>query len=173
MLLKLLSTDYGSTIFEDVTFPFLSRRWSRPILALDRGRAVLGDSNVGGHMRFAALAVCVALLSSDASAHFEGRPLQPCDNRPPATALKPITVPVSIMTVPGADMFDKCRKQPKDLVIYGCTFLPAPGRPALILLNADQNEQERACTLIYEKAHLPPNNWLDTIMEARAPDAKP
>jgi hypothetical protein len=123
-------------------------------------------------MRFAALAVCVALLSSDASAHFDGRPLQPCDNRPPANAQQPITVPVSILTVPGPDMFAKCGKQPSDLVIYGCTFLPAPGQPALILLNADQNDQERACTLIYEKAHLPPNNWLDTIMEARVSPAQ-
>ena len=69
-------------------------------------------------------------------------------------------------------MFAECRKQPGDLVIYGCTFLPAPGRTALILLNADQDEGERACTLIYEKAHLPPNNWLDAAMEARSPDAK-
>jgi hypothetical protein len=122
-------------------------------------------------MKFAALAVCAALLTSSASAHFDGRPFQPCDNRPPATAQAPVTVPVSIMTVPGADMFAKCRKQPVDLVIYGCTFLPAPGQPALILLNGDQNEQERACTLTYEEAHLPPNNWQDQAMEAMSPDA--
>ena len=124
-------------------------------------------------MRFAALAVFATLLSSDASAHFAGHPLQPCDNRPPTTALQPISVPVSIQTIPGSDMFTQCRKQPGDMIIYGCTFLPAPGKPALILLNGDQTQEERNCTLTYEEAHLPPNNWLDKVMEARTPDAKP
>jgi hypothetical protein len=113
------------------------------------------------------------LFTSGASAHFDNLPIRPCDNRPPITAQHAVTVPVSILTIPGTEMFAKCEKQPRDIVIYGCTFLPAPGQPALILLIGDQDEQERACTLTYEKAHLPPNNWLDATTEARSPDAKP
>jgi hypothetical protein len=124
-------------------------------------------------MRFAALAVAAAMLSNSAYAHFDGRQFQPCDNRPPPTALHPVTVPVSIFTVPSGDMFKRCRKQPGDLVIYGCTFLPSAGHTAVILINGDQDPQEQSCTLVYEKAHLPPNNWLDQAMEALSPDAKP
>ena len=58
-----------------------------------------------------------------------------------------------------------------DLVIYGCTFLPGADHSATILINGDQNAQERACTLLYEEAHLPPNNWLDQAMEAISRDA--
>lgn len=105
--------------------------------------------------------------------HFDGYPNQPCDNQPPATARRPITVPVSILTIPSTEMFAKCRKQPGDIVIYGCTFLPGPDRPAQIFLNDAQSDQERVCTLLYEEAHLPPNNWLDQVMEAMSPDATP
>jgi len=113
------------------------------------------------------------MFSTSAVAHFDGRQYQPCDNRPPSTARQPVTVPTLVLTVPGADMFTECRKQPADMVIYGCTFLPSGDRPALVLINGDQDASERACTLIYEKAHLPPNNWMDPVMEAASPDAKP
>jgi hypothetical protein len=120
----------------------------------------------------AAAAVAAALLTQSAYARFD-RPLQPCDNRPPAGATQPVTVPVSVFVVPGRDMFARCRKQPSDVIIYGCTFLPSGDEPALVLINGDQSPGEQACTLLYEKAHLPPNNWLDPAMEARTPDAKP
>ena len=60
--------------------------------------------------RWAAAALCVAIFSNPAYAHFDGVPLQPCDNRPPPGAEQPITVPVSIMDVPSHDMFARCRK---------------------------------------------------------------
>ena len=118
----------------------------------------------------AVLAVCAAMSSSGAYAHFDGA-LQPCDNQPPPSARNPISVPVAIFDVPGSQMFSMCHKQPQALVIYGCTFLPSPGHTAEVLLNADQDPKERACTLLYEEAHLPPNNWLDVTMEAATPDA--
>jgi hypothetical protein len=122
-------------------------------------------------MKRVGVIACVFLaLCSNAQAEFLGRRLQPCDNVPPASAQLPLTVPVTIQKVRGADMFSKCRKQPNDLVIYGCTFLPTDTRQALILLNSDQTDSEQACTLMYEKAHLPPNNWRDDAMEAMTPD---
>ena len=117
-------------------------------------------------------ALCLAALSAPAWAHFDGK-FQPCDNRPPAAAQQPVSVPVSIFVVPGAEMHTRCRKQPNGLVIYGCTFLPSPGHDAVVLINGDQDAAERACTLTYEMAHLPPNNWLDAAMEAATPDAVP
>jgi hypothetical protein len=116
-------------------------------------------------------ALSAALMSSPACAGFAGVPLQPCDNRPPASARQPVGIPFSVFVVPGKAMFAVCSKQVGDLVIYGCTFPAAAGHPAIILLNADQNAAERACTLIYEEAHLPPNNWQDPVMEKRTPDA--
>jgi len=131
-----------------------------------------GHLLLGGFLRPIAAAAFVATTTGVALGHFDGYPKQPCDNQPPATARRPIAVPVSIVTVPSSDMFTRCRKQPGDLVIYGCTFLPKADHPAQIFLNGSQTDQERACTLVYEEAHLPPNNWLDQAMEAMAPDAR-
>ena len=36
----------------------------------------------------------------------------------------------------------------------------------MVLINAEQSPAERACTLVYEESHLPPNNWADPQMEA-------
>jgi hypothetical protein len=113
-----------------------------------------------------------ALACTPACASFSGVPLQPCDNRPPLSAQQPVSVAFSVLTVPGQDMFAVCRKLVSTLVIYGCTFPATASRPAMILLNADQDPSERACTLLYEKAHLPPNDWQDPAMETRTPDAK-
>jgi len=121
----------------------------------------------------AAVVICAAMFSTQAQAFFPGRHYQPCDNPPPLSARQAVTVPVSITTIPGSKMFWACHKQPADLVIYGCTFLPAPDRQARILINADEDEIERACTLLYENAHLPPNNWLDEATEAATLDARP
>jgi len=110
------------------------------------------------------------LYSGNACADGLGRPLQPCDNRPPQTALLPVAVPLAIFMIPGADMFARCRKQPNGLVIYGCTFQASGDHPATVLINADQTPDERACTLAYEEAHLPPNSWYDPVMEAATPD---
>ena len=123
--------------------------------------------------RAIALALCAIVLSGDASARFDSRFLQPCDNRPPDTARQAVTVPTSIFLVPSAQMFAKCRKQPNGLVIYGCTFQAMQGHPAVVLINAEQSPAERACTLVYEESHLPPNNWADPQMEAATPDLVP
>jgi hypothetical protein len=109
-------------------------------------------------------------MCTPACANFAGVPLQPCDNRPPASAQRPVSVAFSIFTVPGRAMFAVCNKVAGALVIYGCAFPATAGRPAVILLNADQDASERACTLTYEKAHLPPNNWQDPVMESRTAD---
>ena len=125
-------------------------------------------------MRLALGVACwAALACSPAFAAFDGVPLQPCDNRPPASARQPVAVAFSVLTVPGPEMFAVCNKAAGALVIYGCTFLPSAGHTAVILINGDQDPQEQSCTLVYEKAHLPPNNWLDQAMEALSPDAKP
>jgi len=122
--------------------------------------------------RWVLAALCALALCSPAFARFDGK-LQPCDNRPPVAAQQRVNVPVAIFVVPGSEMFERCRKEPSSLVIYGCTFLPSAGHDAVVLLNGDQDPAERACTLVYEEAHLPPNNWLDAAMEAATPDAKP
>ena len=113
------------------------------------------------------------LASSTGQAAAAGKFLLPCDNQPPLSARQPVTVPTAIFTVPGRDMFAKCRKQPNGLTIYGCTFQAMDGHPAVVVINGDQNAAERRCTLAYEESHLPPNNWYDPVMEAATPDASP
>ena len=116
-----------------------------------------------------AVAVIATLWSGCAYAHFDGVRYQPCDNRPPVTAEQPITVPISVLDVPGADMFVRCHKQQVGNIIYGCTFLPTAGHKAVVVINADMTADEQKCTLTYEKAHLPPNNWFDQATEAATP----
>jgi hypothetical protein len=57
------------------------------------------------------------------------------------------------------------------VTILGCTFRANDKHPALIFINAEETPAERACTLTYERAHLSPNNWVDSQAEAEAPDA--
>jgi hypothetical protein len=59
-----------------------------------------------------------------------------------------------------------------------CHFVPDHGRYSagcavwlggsryLIFVNSEQSSASIACTITYEKAHLPPNSWLDPKMEA-------
>ena len=121
-----------------------------------------------------ALAACALLLFAEpANAFFPGQTFQPCGKMPPASARRPVTDKVLIFDIPNEKMAAKCNKVPSANALYGCTFLANSKHPAVIFLNASLNPEERACTLIYEKAHLPPNNWLDPVEESWAVNALP
>jgi hypothetical protein len=115
-----------------------------------------------------ALALLLMLVSTPAMAFPGGGSPQPCENPPPKSAQAPVTVPIEVYVVPSANMSEWCHKEP-GAIMLGCTYLPSPKHAAaIILINATETPAERACTLIYEKAHLPPNNWFDPVAEARA-----
>ena len=107
--------------------------------------------------RLRVLAPCALLLfPGPANAFFPGHMFQPCGKMPPSSARQPVTDKVLIFDIPNEKMAAQCNKVPSANALYGCTFLANSKHPAVIFLNASLNPQERACTLIYEKAHLPP-----------------
>jgi hypothetical protein len=122
-------------------------------------------------MRLALLpaAVLGLAMATGAAMAFPAQRIQPCDEHPPAWALQPVSGPVWIYEVPADEMTARCNKAP-GVVMYGCTFRATAAHPAIVFLNALLTPAERECTLTYEKAHLPPNNWLDPTTEARATD---
>jgi len=116
---------------------------------------------------FLASVVLGLALTSGASAFF-----QPCDNVPPKSAQQTPSVDFQVVDVPRADMAADCQKIiPAGSRIYGCTFEPGVvSADWAVILDQSLSPAERACTLLYEKAHMPPNNWLDQSMEAQIPD---
>lgn len=101
---------------------------------------------------------------------FPGLGRQPCDDPPPQSAQQPVTDPVLTFTIPNEKLAARCNFGP--IVVFGCAFLATTKHPAIIFLNADLTPGERTCTLLYEKAHLPPNNWQDPVMERAISNAK-
>lgn len=91
-----------------------------------------------------------------------------CNYVPPAGKQQPVTVTVSIVLTPTADMHATCgytwEQKPGEL---GACSMPNPDDPTewFLVLDADLSTKEQACVLIYEKAHMPPNNWLDPAVE--------
>lgn len=134
----------------------------------------------------AAGALC-ALLTSPALAYFPGQIVQPCDNVPPKSARQPVSVQTRIYDTSNADMLDIMGADPAlPDQLYGLSMplIVAGGLHTLhgtvldlndpavkaakiwvIYLNEEMTAKERACTLLYEKAHLPPNNWADYAIE--------
>lgn len=98
----------------------------------------------------------------------------PCATPPPPQFQRPVTVPTYVQILPQAEMYAWCHKDPAmqaTVTLDGCTYLPSPGRPfGQIALSAALTPAGRRCVLIYELSHLPPNNWIDPVMEAQAPD---
>jgi hypothetical protein len=94
----------------------------------------------------------------------------PCDKLPPPHAWQVPTVPMVVHIVANAEIGPRCHKLPSPYILYGCTYPATASTPAIILLNADLKGDERVCVLLYEEAHLPPNNWADPRVEATAPD---
>lgn len=95
-----------------------------------------------------------------------------CDNVPPKSAQQTPSVDFMVINAAREDMATNCQKViPVGSRIYGCTFEPGVvAADWAIILDQTMTSAERDCTLLYEKAHLPPNNWRDSGMEALIPD---
>lgn len=114
----------------------------------------------------------IALLAFTTAAHAAG----PCDSLPPIDKRQPPSVPVHVTIVPDNVIAAWCHKDATRMVgtLYGCTYQPEvtpDHKTAEILLNANLTPTELQCVLLYEYAHLAPNNWLDPYVEALATDA--
>lgn len=99
----------------------------------------------------------------------------PCEHMPPASAQREPSGPYEVITAPADQIVSWCHKDAARMtaVLYGCTFLPGtptPHHDGVIVLSDALSPADRACVLIYEKSHLAPNNWMDPVVEASAPD---
>ena len=121
-------------------------------------------------MRVASVVSVAAMLHAGPAAAFPTAGLQPCDDPPPLSAQRSVTDPVLIFTTPSRLMAAKCHFGP--IIVHGCTFRATAEHVAIIFLNADLTPEGRVCTLLYEKAHLPPNNWQDPVMERAISNTK-
>ena len=96
-----------------------------------------------------------------------------CNHLPPVQFRQTPTVPIDIVEAPPQYIVSWCHKDPKmTAILLGCTYQAdiTPDHHGVIVLNAALSEADRDCVLTYEKAHLPPNNWHDPVVEATAPD---
>lgn len=111
-----------------------------------------------------ALALVAAAVPSIAGA---------CAKMPPPEFWQEPTLPYEVFTAPANAILSWCHKDPRmTYTLLGCTYEPdvTPKHDGVIILNAGLSDSDRVCVLIYEKAHLPPNNWYDPVMEATAPN---
>ncbi len=116
-------------------------------------------------MKLRAFAVLASLLVASPALAFPGLTESPCDQSPPKSAQKPVTELFIVYDVPGDDMNNQCNKKPGP-ILFGCTVFSDGDHPDLILLNDKLTAAEKVCVLLYEKAHLPPNNWADLAVES-------
>lgn len=109
------------------------------------------------------IALCTGALAGDRI--IAGQLRQPCDNPPPASAQRPYNpLDKVIIHTASPQAISKFCARPSSY-LYGCIMQPSPtDRVYVIYLNSLLNAKERACTLIYEKAHL--NGWFDPVVEA-------
>lgn len=81
---------------------------------------------------------------------------------PPLSAQQEPSVPYSLLWLSAVDMLDHCPEG-----AAACTqMVPFEDRAEIYIVDT-LSEVDRACVPIYEKAHLPPNNWIDAEVEAR------
>lgn len=122
------------------------------------------------HVPAIAAALTLLALANPAQAQPSSNPCAP-ERMPPRYALQTPIVPLRFdITPPGAiELTCKKRHNPA-YTLLGCTFLGAgqPDGVARIHISAALSLDQQACVLLYEEAHLPPNNWFDPVVEATA-----
>jgi hypothetical protein len=112
-------------------------------------------------MRISLIACLLVAMASPAAAveTCRGVPM------PPNSAQMEPTVPYEIWWLSREDLNRYCPAK-----AAACTHdVPTPQQPdrAVIYIINTLNAVDRKCVPIYEKAHLPPNNWIDPEVEAR------
>jgi hypothetical protein len=122
-------------------------------------------------MRFAVAALCVLALTGSANADYilKGQFRAPCKMTPPTYALHEPTVPYTVETLPQAKAEHRCTAGKMTIAqpMTACAMPPGwAGNDNWIIVVSDfLSPTDLACVMVYEKAHLPPNNWEDTAWE--------
>jgi hypothetical protein len=123
-------------------------------------------------MRLAVAALCVLALTGSAGADYvlKGQFRAPCSMLPPLEARKEPTVPYYVSVLPQATVQRRCTNGAKvHQPVTACiTQKPDSNGQWPIFISSFLSKRDAACVLLYEKAHLPPNNWMDQAWEDQA-----
>lgn len=121
-------------------------------------------------LKVALIGLCLCLMVSPALADFilKGQFRAPCKMTPPAYALNEPTVPFDLFVWPQSKVQRVCANGAKTYQPITACAMP-PGRAGnnrwFIAMSSFLDDADYACVLVYEKAHLPPNNWQDQAWE--------
>jgi len=90
-------------------------------------------------------------------------PAVACDGTmPPLSARAEPTVAYKVFYVSAAEVTRTCGRAE----FAACSY-PDPTKPRwIVLIDKGLSNEERGCSLIYEKAHMPPNSWGDASVES-------
>ena len=86
---------------------------------------------------------------------------------PPKGLAEPI-VAYEIYHVRKIEMARYCPGFPGKHIPKGCSYTAENPTRWIVIVNDDVAAGEVACTIIYEKAHMPPNYWADPKAETPA-----
>lgn len=110
-----------------------------------------------------ALAFTALTVASAAAGYYRnGEFREPCNDLPPLDKRAEPTVPHEVIAQPTAEVQISCGG-PFARIATACA-IPLEGSWTIYIDN-DLSAADFACVLIYEKAHLPPNNWADQKWE--------
>jgi hypothetical protein len=122
-------------------------------------------------LRFTIILAATAAMTCSASADYilRGQLRAPCHDLPPLSAQQEPTAVYMVETYPQRTVERLCAGgrtlfQP----ITACAIRPTADMPWRLLVSSFLSKIDRACVLLYEKAHLPPNNWQDQAWEDAA-----
>lgn len=107
------------------------------------------------------LTIAIPALASDISKYTD----EPCSVLPPIEARQKPNVPYSIMyALSDGELQFVCG--PSRHHLLACAVPPNNDDANwMIVLPRGLSKQDAACLLMYERAHLPPNNWYDPDWE--------
>lgn len=122
-------------------------------------------------MRIALAALCALAMTSSANADYilKGQFRAPCKMTPPPYARHEPSVPYTVETLPQPQAERRCTAGKMELAqpMTACAMPPGwVGNANWIIVVSDfLSPADLACVMIYEKAHLPPNSWIDKAWE--------
>lgn len=95
----------------------------------------------------------------------DGHPRAPCKMLPPKAARQEPTAPYKVVTWPQAKVQTYCAAGRKTFQPITACANPLASGAWVVAVSDFLSPTDRACILIYEKAHLPPNDWIDQRWE--------
>lgn len=119
-------------------------------------------------MRLAAIVVLAISVSPAFGGYYRnGEFREPCNDLPPLSAMAEPSVPYEVVAQPSDDIQISCGG-PFARIATACARWVDPTSADdgwVIYIDNGLSADDFACVLIYEKAHLPPNNWADQKWE--------